>query len=138
MNLGRARRPRSDVPDAELSVLKRLWERGSATVRDLAQQLYRRTDASSQATVQKLLERLEERGCVRRRREGRANVYAAVVSREDLLDQRLRDAADKLCAGSLTPLITQLLDGRRLTAEEVRTVRELLDRADRARGEERK
>lgn len=130
MKLGRSR-PRVDVPDAELAVLKLLWEKQPATVREIAERLYPKAEGSAQATVQKLLERLETRRCVKRRREGRVNVYAAIVSREDLLDHRLRDAADKLCAGSVAPLLTQLVDARRLSDEELRTLRELVERLDR-------
>lgn len=125
------RTPRTDVPDAELAVLKVLWERDSATIRELTDLLYPGGDTSAYATVQKLLERLEARRCVRRRRDGRLNVFAATVSREDLIDRRLQDAADKLCEGSLTPLLTQLVDARRLSAGDVRALRELVDRLDR-------
>lgn len=124
-------RPRVDVPDAELAVLKRLWERTSATIRELTGLLYPRGDAAAYATVQKLLDRLEGRGCVRRSREGRVNVYSATVTREDLIDHRLQEAADKLCEGSMTPLLTQLVDGRRLAAQDVLALRTLVDRLDR-------
>lgn len=131
MSESRPGRPRVDVPDAELAVLKLLWECGHATIRELTDVLYPRGDASAYATVQKLLERLEARGCVRRSREGRINVYAATASREELIDHSLRDAAERLCEGSMTPLLTQLVDGRRLTADDVRALRRLVERLDR-------
>jgi len=126
-------RPRTDVPDAELAVLKLLWEQDTATIRELTDVLYPGGDASGYATVQKLLERLEARRCVRRRRDGRRNVYAAVVSREEMIDGRLQEAADKLCEGSLAPLLTQLVDARRLSARDIRALRELVDRLDRGK-----
>ncbi len=129
----RSTTPRADVPDAELAVLKLLWERESATIRELTDVLYPGGDASGYATVQKLLERLEARRCVRRRRDGRRNLYAATVSRGDLIDRRLQDAADKLCEGSLAPLLTQLVDARRLSARDVKALRELVDRLDRGK-----
>ena len=63
--------PRVDVPDAELAVLKVLWERDSATIRELTDVLYPEGDTAHYATVQKLLVRLQGRGCVDRRRKGR-------------------------------------------------------------------
>jgi predicted transcriptional regulator len=115
------------VPDAELAVLKRLWTDGPLTVRDLAERLYPGGGVSEHATVQKLLERLLARRCVRRKRGGRAHVWSAAVAREDLIRDRLREAADKLCEGSLTPLLTELVHARRLSPEEVRELRRLID-----------
>ena len=127
----RARNPRRvDVPDAELAVLKVLWNRGPMRIRQITEILYPEGETAHYATVQKLLERLQDRGCVAHRREGRANVYTATVERDDLIRERLRDAADKLCEGSLTPLLTQLVSARRLAPEEIRALRDLVDRLD--------
>ena len=131
------KRPAQDkailVPDAELSVLKVLWERGPAPIRDITEILYPGGETSHYATVQKLLDRLQDRGCVARRREGRINVYSATVERADLIRERLREAADKLCEGSLSPLLTHLVDPGRLTSEEIQTLRDLIDRLDEGR-----
>ena len=55
-----------DVTDAELAVLQTLWEHGPATIRQLADILYPGGKAAQYGTVQKLLERLEGKTCVRR------------------------------------------------------------------------
>jgi predicted transcriptional regulator len=80
--------------------------------------------------VQKLLERLEQRECVRRRRRGRVNEYAPRVARDDLIRHGLRDVADRLCDGSLTPLLTQLVQARPLTEDELAELRALVRRLD--------
>jgi BlaI family penicillinase repressor len=128
---------RISVPDAELAVLEVLWERGPATIREIAGTLYPDGTASERATVQKLLDRLEERGCATRRRRGRANVFRAIVERGDLIRARLRDAADRLCGGSLTPLLTYLVDAGNLTPGEVHELRRLVDRLDSEAGASR-
>jgi predicted transcriptional regulator len=122
-----ARRPQ-DVTDAELDVLRLLWDEGPAPIRTLADRLYPGGGASEYATVQKLLERLEDKGHVTRRSEGRANVYSARVRREDLVARRLRDTAEKLCDGSLTPLLTHLVSAGRLSTDELAELRRLVDR----------
>ena len=122
-------RRRDDVTDAELEVLKFLWEAGPSTIRQLVDRLYPGGGAAHYATVQKLLERLESKHHVRRRLKERVNVYAAVVGRQDLIWKRLRETADRLCEGSLTPLLTQLVGSSRLSGEELRELRRLVDRA---------
>lgn len=127
-----ARRPQ-DVTDAELVVLRELWDMGPATIRTLADRLYPSGGASEYATVQKLLERLEDKGHVAHEAEGRQNVYSARVGRETLVARRLRETADQLCDGSLTPLITHLVSAGRLSPEELRELRRLVDRLSRER-----
>lgn len=118
------------VPDAELAVLKALWADGPSTVRDLAERLYPGGGVSEHATVQKLLERLAGRRCVKRRRGGRAHVWSASVAREDLIRDRIREAADKLCEGSLTPILTELVHARKLAPTELAELRRILDGLD--------
>jgi len=130
-------RRRTDVTDAELEVLKALWADGPSTIRQLADRLYPGGGAAHYATVQKLLERLESKRHVRCRRKERVNVYAAAVGRQDLIWQGLRETADRLCEGALTPLLTQLVGSSRLTREELRELRRLVDRAGEDRPSER-
>jgi predicted transcriptional regulator len=117
----------SDVPDAELSVLQQLWDRGPATIRRLTAALYPRGTEAHYATVQKLLERLEAKGCVSRDRSGWAHVFRAAIDRDQFIGRRLEAVADRLCGGSLTPLLTNLVRSKRLTARERREVRKLFE-----------
>jgi predicted transcriptional regulator len=120
-----------DITDAELSVLKVLWDDGPATVRRIMDRLYPEGTTSQYATVQKLLERLEEKRLVSRDRSGRVHVFAARVKRDAVIDRRLRTLADNLCDGSLSPLLTHLVKAKRLSARERRELRRLLDELDR-------
>ena len=121
-----ARTPQ-DVTDAELAVLQILWDDGPATIRRLTDLLYPGGGAPQYGTVQKLLDRLEAKGCVRRDRTTAAHTFAAAIAREDLIGRRLQDMAEKLCGGSLTPLLTHLVRTRRLSARERQELRDLID-----------
>jgi predicted transcriptional regulator len=123
--------PRTDVTDAELAVLKELWAQGPSTIRQLADRLYPGGTTSHYATVQKLLERLEGKRCVRRRGRGRAHEYRATIQVEDLIDHTLRGAATRLCDGSLAPLLTHLATASRLSREEIDELKRLVRRIDR-------
>ena len=121
-----AERPQP-VSEAELEVLKALWERGPGTVRELREALGRQGRAWAYTTVQTLLQRLEAKGHVRSERGGPAHVYRAAVTRERLLGQRLRDLADQLCGGAASPLLLALVEEGRFTPEEIQRLRRLLD-----------
>jgi predicted transcriptional regulator len=120
-----------DITDAELAVLKVLWDDGPATVRQIMDRLYPEGTASQYSTVQKLLERLGEKRLVSRDRRRRVHVFAARVKRDAVIDRRLRTLADNLCDGSLSPLLTHLVKAKRLSARERRELRRLLDELDR-------
>jgi predicted transcriptional regulator len=116
------------VTDAELAVLQALWEQGPATRRQLTDALYPEGGASQYTTVQKLLERLEAKGCVAQKRSPDGLIFSALIGREELISRRLRDVADKLCGGSLTPLLMNLVRAKPLDKEELRELQDLLDR----------
>jgi predicted transcriptional regulator len=122
--------PHQDVTEAELAVLQALWDMGTATIRQLVERVYQQTGTSVYGTVQKLLERLESKGFVGRDRSGQVHVFRAVLDREELIGRRLRAVADSLCGGSLTPLLTHLVEGKGLSPQEQRELRSLIDRLD--------
>ena len=123
------RTPR-DVTEAELAVLRTLWDRGPASVRVITADLAERGSPAQAATVQKLLERLEDKGWVIRDRTGPVQRFAATADRDDLIGRRLRGIAEELCEGSLTPLLSHLVHNERLSAADRRALRNLIDRLD--------
>lgn len=126
-----ARTPQ-DITDAELSVLQALWELGTATVRELVEKLYVESTLSLNATVQKLLERLEGKKCVKRNRKVWPHQFSATLKREELIARQLQTTADKLCEGEIHPLLTCLVKARGLSEEDRKSLRGLLDDLDRA------
>lgn len=119
-----------DITDAELAVMQVLWDQGPATIRQITDVLYPRGSAAHYATVQKLLERLEAKECVRRDRRNPVHRFEAGIGRSELIGRRLQAMAEQLCGGSLTPLLTHLVQARRLTADERQTLRALIDELD--------
>lgn len=116
-----------DVTDAELAVLQVLWAGGECTIRQITDVLYPRGGSSEYATVQKLLERLEGKECVKRRRTESVHVFTPAIDREELIGRRLADVAEKLCDGSLTPLLTHLVRRHGTTAAQRAALKKLAD-----------
>ena len=121
------KKPRIEVTDTELSILEVLWEHGEQTVGSIAQKIYPAGTTAEYATVQTLLLRLEKKGGILRDRSARAHVFRASVEREDLIGSHLQTVADKLCGGSLVPVVTHLVKGASLKASERRALRKLLE-----------
>jgi predicted transcriptional regulator len=119
-----------DVTEAELAILQVLWKEQTATVRRLIDLLYPHDGAKAHATVQKLLERLETKGCISRDRSGSVQVISATVQREALVRRRLRDLADELCEGSLVTMLSHLVKPQKLAPKDRRALREFFEQLE--------
>lgn len=115
------------VTNGELAVLEVIWKQGNPTSRDIAHALYDDVTDSKMATAQKLLERLESKGCVGRDRRERAHRFTALVSRDAFLADRLQALAEQVCEGDLAPLATALLRSGEFSAEDRDELRRLVD-----------
>ena len=120
------RTPR-DVTEKELEVLRILWEHGPLPIGRITAVLYSDRRSSYYATVQKLLERLEAKGFVRHERPDGVLSFTAALDREQFISRRLLDMADKLCGGSLTPLLMNLVRAKPLSVQELEELRALVE-----------
>jgi predicted transcriptional regulator len=119
-----------DASDTELAILQVLWDHGESTIRQITDIIYPNGATAQYATVQKLLDRLDEKGLVSRRKNGSINLFSASVAREEMIGRHLENMAEKLCGGSLTPLLTHLVRSQRLSANERDELRALIDKHD--------
>jgi BlaI family transcriptional regulator, penicillinase repressor len=119
------------ITDAEWAVLELLWDQDQLSVRQLMDVLYPKGGASEYATVHKLLERLEAKKYVERERVGGVFLFQAAVPRDEVVGRQLEALVDKMCGGSLQPLLTNLIRVKRLTAQELRDLLALVDSLDR-------
>jgi len=123
-----------NISDAELDVLKVLWDRGAATVRDVLDHPLAQSRDWAYTTAQTLLARLIDKGVVRREKDGRAFRFLPTVSRDDLVGARLDELAERVCEGKPMPLLLNLVHSSRLDAADIDHLRGLIDQLDRERG----
>jgi predicted transcriptional regulator len=122
---------RTTVPrptDAELAILRILWERGPSTVRQVHDILGRARQAAY-TTALKLLQIMIEKGLVERDERDRTHIYRAKLSEETTQRQLVRDLLDRAFGGSSTKLVMQALATKRASAEELRDIRKAIDEA---------
>jgi predicted transcriptional regulator len=112
--------------DAELSILRVLWERGPSTVRQVHEVLSRERP-TAYTTALKLLQIMTDKGLVRRDETDRSHVYHARLTEDQTQRQLVRDLLDRAFGGSASKLVMQALATRRASAEELSEIRRLLD-----------
>jgi BlaI family transcriptional regulator, penicillinase repressor len=118
---------RAPVSDAERDVLKVLWEHGPGTVRQINQALRKQRRRWAYTTVITLLGRLESKGYVTSDKSGFAHVFAAAVSRDQVVQQRLADLAAEFCEGESAPLVLALVQDARFTDDEIERFQQMID-----------
>ncbi len=116
--------------DAELEVLKVLWDHGPATVREVLTHLHERGRRVAYTTVQTLLTRLEQKRYATSDKSEFAYVYRAKLTRERVTRSRLKTLVKQLYDGAAGPLVLQLIRTERFSAQEIEELQELLDRLD--------
>lgn len=121
--------PRPALPrptDAELAILRVLWERGPSTVRQVHEVLSRERPAAY-TTALKLLQIMTDKGLVSRDERDRSHVYHARLTEAQTQRQLVRDLLDRAFGGSAAKLVMQALAARRASAEELVEIRRLID-----------
>ena len=117
------------LTNAELSVMELLWDAEQLTARQIREQLYGDSEKAQHGTVQRLLQSLEEKRFVNRDRSLGVQLFSAVVGREQYGGAQLETLAQKLTGGSIAPLLTHLLDEKKLGKAEIKRLRKLLEEA---------
>ena len=112
--------------EAELALLRALWERGPSTVR----QMWERLDPAGRpgyTTVLKLLQIMHGKGLVERDDTERAHVYRARLTQDQTQSQLVGDLVDRAFKGSSARLVMQALSSRPASRTELEEIRKLLD-----------
>ena len=113
--------------ESELAILRVLWERGPSSVREVQEAL---ESSVGYTGVLKLLQLMAPKGLVRRDESARAHLYQAAEPRGKTEARLVKRLADQAFGGSTASLALRALSEKRASPEELRRIRELLDRAD--------
>ena len=130
--------PAPKPTNAELTILRVLWQRGPSTVRQVQADL-ERAEPTGYTTVLKLLQIMTDKTLVVRDESQRAHVYSAAITEEGTQRGLVRDLLDRAFDGSAGKLVLQALDSRPADPEELRQIRQVLDRleSDEDRGDKK-
>lgn len=119
--------PQKKPTEAELDILRVLWSKGSATVRDVHDVLSA-ARAMGYTSVLKTLQIMTDKGLVTREEAGKAHIYHPAMREADMQGQLLKDLSEKLFAGSATALAMHALSLDPASAEDLQTIRALIAR----------
>ena len=111
--------------DLQLHIMQSLWQRSEATVAEVLQDLQPHTDLAY-TTVATMLRKMEARGLVRHRTEGRSFIYAAKVAAHEVSRGMADHLVDRLFEGSLLDAVSHLLTTRDVSRQELDELQKLI------------
>jgi predicted transcriptional regulator len=111
------------LTDREADVMQVLWEHGPSVVNEVKDKLH---DELAYTTVLTILRTLEQKGYVKHEEEGRVHRYAAAVKENAARKSALQHLTGKLFKGSSELLFTHLVSDQKLSADQIKRMRELL------------
>lgn len=120
-----------ELGEAELAVLRELWDHGPQTVREVMDRLHERGKKVAYTTVLTFLTRLANKGFVTSDKAELAHVYRARISRDSVVKSRVRTLVEQLYDGAAGPMVLQLIEHGRFSPEEIAQLRKLIHELDR-------
>ena len=116
---------RHRLGDLQLKIMKILWSRPEASVNDVLAGLGPDADLAY-TTVATMLRKMEVKGLVKHREDGRMFAYRSAVAEDAVTRNMADDLLDKLFAGSLTEMVQHLLTTREVSKEELARLARLI------------
>jgi predicted transcriptional regulator len=113
------------LAELQLAIMHVLWERGEATVSDVRDDLAPKR-ALAYTTVGTMLAKMEEKGQVAHRSDGRVNVYRPLIRQDQVSRSMVTDLSDRLFNGDITQMVCHLLDGSEITPQNLTELKRLI------------
>ena len=116
---------KSILTDQELEIMKIIWTRGTATVRDVYEELLTRRKIAY-TTVMTMMGILEQKGHLKKSADERAYVYTPAQPKDEVVSNMVHDFLKRVFNGSAKPLLVHLVEDQKLSTEELDEIRKLL------------
>ena len=116
------------LTEAELRLMRVLWEKGPATVQQVLQSLPKKSPLAYNSVLT-TIRILEDKGYVKHEKDGRAHVYAPLVQRKDATRSEIRRLVSRFFGDSHELLVLNILEDTGIDAAEMKRLREMLERS---------
>ena len=116
------------LSQSQREIMEIVWDRGEVSAIEVRDILSKKRDLAKN-TVRTLLDRMEEKGWLKHREDGRTYLYSAAQPREASIGQKVLEVVEHVCGGSPEELVTALLDYRGFSPQELKRIRAMLDEA---------
>jgi BlaI family penicillinase repressor len=115
------------ISETEWKIMKVLWEKAPLSSGDILEALQAEDPSWHPKTAQTLIGRLVKKGALRFEEKGRAYLYAPLISEGDCVAQESQSFLERVFGGSLKPMLAHFVEQRKLSAKEIRELKNILE-----------
>jgi predicted transcriptional regulator len=120
------------LTDAEFEIMKIVWENGEATISHVLESINaQKSNILKRTTIQVQMTRLEEKGWLSHRKEGRSFFYKATRGREKVAAEITKDISNRVFAGSQAEMVKSLFQNEKVSRQELKRIRRILEKYER-------
>lgn len=123
----------SQISEAEFEIMKIVWQYAPVSTNEITDRLMKTTSWGAK-TIQTLIKRLTNKGALTYEKEGRVYVYTPLVKENEYISQQSNSFLRRFYDGDITAMLSAYIKNDRLSAEEIGTLRSILDDADNDKG----
>jgi predicted transcriptional regulator len=117
------------LTEQELEIMKIVWERGTATVRDVYEVLLQRRKIAY-TTVMTMMKILEQKKYLRKKQDDRAYVYRPTQPKNHVIKGMVREFVNRVFNGSAEPLLVHLIEDQRLSGKDLEEIARMIRKED--------
>lgn len=121
------------ISEAEFEVMKIVWQYAPISTNEITERLVKTTSWGPK-TIQTLIKRLTNKGALTYEKEGRVYVYTPLVKENEYISQQSNSFLRRFYDGDITAMLSAYIKNDRLSAEEIGTLRSMLDNAEHDEG----
>ena len=121
------------ISEAEFEIMKIVWQYAPVSTNEITDRLMKTTSRGAK-TIQTLIKRLTNKGALTYEKEGRVYVYTPLVKENEYISQQSNSFLRRFYDGDITAMLSAYIKNDRLSAEEIGTLRSILDDADNDKG----
>lgn len=115
------------LPDSELEIMMAIWSYDCPVTRIQIEEKLNREPKVSATTILSFLSRLEDKGFVSVKKEGKTNIYRAEISRKEYLGEESKSILHRMYGSSLKNFVTAFYDGKQVSKQEIEELQDFLD-----------
>ena len=115
------------LPDSELDVMIAIWKLGTKATRMDIESALNKSSEWSATTILSLLSRLEKKGFVKVEKNGKQNIYEALISQESYLQEESKSVLEKMYNNSITNFMVALYSGKKPSKKQLNELQDLID-----------
>ncbi len=114
------------ISDAELEIMQVIWDKSPISTNEIVEVMAHKKSWNMR-TVHTLISRLEKKGAIEHKKEGRLYIYSPLVKRQDYIVSESRSFARRFYNGTVGKMVMSFIDADVLSDEEIAELKKMLD-----------